>query len=173
MKRKLPLIASIIVLVILTVFVCNFNTVKNYVVNTFWDITINELLREEADRQERIKNGEIVPGRDTAFIWENRYVIYHNLDDYALYIEQNGDLEQIIKNIKCYDGSNKKFYVVSDEGYVIIDKNNMCRVCITVSADKFSSDYTTDEKVRYLSSFDEFDEKEQKYFNMLEKKDNK
>ena len=77
----------------------------------------------------------------------------------------------------------EKLYVLSDEGYAVIDKNNLCRVCVTVPDDEFVNGYTVDdagneipisryienENVIYLKSYSEFTGEERKVFEKMEK----
>lgn len=186
MKRNL-FIGAFVIILIIVICTINFTAVQKHVVSTFWSFVCTALDNDEKERQERINNGELVYGKDTALIWGNMFEISHVNKDYVLAIEKSDLSDEIIRKIYTYKAKGDNLYILSDEGYAVIDSNNFCRVYITVPENKFISGYTTDEdgkkvyisrkieceNVKYLSSFGEFDEKEQEYFNKLEKKVNK
>ena len=60
---------------------------------------------------------------------------------------------------------NDKFYVVSADGYAVVDRNNLCKVFLLTDTDKVESKY-----IEYLTSFEEFSEEEQKHFDKMMKK---
>ena len=82
---------------------------------------------------------------------------------------------------------NKKkkgiLYILSDEGYVVIDDNNLCRMHITIPNEEFVSGYYEDESgmrtyisrfiddanIKYLESFNDFSKDEQKIFEKMKK----
>ena len=61
---------------------------------TAGDILHNAIIRqtdkELADMKEKRARGEIVRGRDTALIWENMFVIYHQSGTKEFCIEKSG-----------------------------------------------------------------------------------
>ena len=89
----------------------------------------------------------------------------------------------LLKNIASYKIVEEKLYVKSKDGYAVIDKNNLCRVCVTVPDDEFVNGYTVDdagneipisryienENVIYLKSYSEFTDEERKVFEKMEK----
>ena len=90
----------------------------------------------------------------------------------------------ILDDLIEYDSKGGYFYVMSKEGYAVIDKNNYCRMYITVPKEDFERGYkensdgtTTDytgyiesKYIEYLDSYEEFSEKERKYFDKLKNK---
>ena len=148
---------------------------------------IEMLEEEEAERKEKIERGEPVWGRDTMTIWNDKYDIckYYDNDEKLgdLGITEKGFSDCIITRIKDFKRRRDKLYIYSYDGYAVIDKENICRVFITVPEEDFSRGYSTDEngnkikfyplkvdheKIIYLSSFEEFSEKEQKILKKLE-----
>ena len=140
----------------------------------------------EKERLGYIERGEPVPGRDTMTIWNKKYDIckYYENDEKlgALAIHEKDFNKDIIDRIKDFEKRGKKLYIYSYDGYAVIDKENVCRVFITVPEEDFTKGYTEDEygnrirfyptkveheKIIYLSSFDEFSEKEQKILKYL------
>ena len=142
-----------------------------------------ELEREFAEWDERRENGEIVPGKDTRLIWENKYQIikYPSWLTLLIYEEPNGLTDSVLQNITDYKTKGEKLYVVSEEGYAVIDKDSFCRVCITVPADEFINGYIVAkdgskfshsgfleyDNILYLSKFEDFTEDERKILNKM------
>ncbi len=135
----------------------------------------------EKERLGYIERGEPVPGRDTMTIWNKKYDIckYYENDEKlgALAIHEKDFNKDIIDRIKDFEKRGKKLYIYSYDGYAVIDNENICRVYITVSEEDFVRGYSVDEngnktkfypgkvqheKIKYISSFNEFSEKEQK-----------
>ena len=68
----------------------------------------------------------------------------------------------------------KTLYVLSDDGFAVIDNENNCRVFVFTPKEEFG--YTVqhygsidDEHVRYLLSYEDFSESERKIFEKLGK----
>ena len=153
----------------------------NYTSNIFWNFVGNQLDKEENKRLEAIENGEIVRGKDTVLVWKNMYVIGHYSDGNDLSIETKEIDGTILKKVVEYKKKNGKLYIVSDEEYAVIDKNNLCRVFITVDYEKFVNGYTEDadgnrtyisrkiecENIEYLSEYDNFSSKEKDLFKKM------
>ena len=51
-------------------------------------------------------------------------------------------------------------YILSDDGFAILDENNNCRIYIYSDYDNFIQN----DKLKYLYSFSDFSEEEQKVF---------
>ena len=178
MKRKY--IIAIIVIISILLIALTIKPIMNYTSNVFWSFIGEQLDKEEAERMEKIENGEIIKGKDTILIWENMYVIGHYSDGNHLSIQTKDVNETILKKIVKHKKKKEKLYIISDEGYAVIDKNNLCRVFITVDDEKFVNGYTEDadgnrtyisrkvecENIVYLSKYDEFSPEEK---DMLEK----
>lgn len=171
---------------LITALTFSFKPLLNIASNSFWNFIAEELDKEEQARMEKIANGEIVAGKDTVLIWENKYEIGHFPNGNHLVTHRNGSiglLDVVLEKITNYKVKKEKLYIVSEEGYAVIDKNNLCKVYVTVPEDKFINGYTIDEQgnksyisryiendnIQYLSGFDEFSENEQKLLKKLQK----
>ena len=69
---------------------------------------IRQTDKELADMKEKRARGEIVRGRDTALIWENMFVIYHQSGTKEFCIEKSGMISAVLKKvlIQCDFGFN-------------------------------------------------------------------
>ena len=172
-------------LLILTLIIsCLFSmkAVLKWSSKSFWNVVVTLFDNEEKNRQKKSDINEIVRGKDTILIWENMYVIGHYFDSNYLTIERNGISDTILEKVKNYKVKKKKLYVLSEEGYAIIDKENTCRVFITVSKDDFVNGFSTDldetqhpisrfindEHIQYLNSYSDFATDEKEIFKKLE-----
>ncbi len=122
--------------------------------------------------------------KDTILIWENMYELGHYYDSNHLDMEGNGISDVVLKKVKNHKVKKKRLYVISEEGYAIIDENNLCRVYITIPESEFVEEYSRDsqgnllyrsrriedEHIQYLSGFNEFSDEERKVFRKLEDK---
>jgi hypothetical protein len=177
---------NVLVIIISVLFVISVFSIKPLLTissKCFWSFVTNYLDDAEQKRQSRIENGEIIRGKDTILIWENKYAIGHYPNSNHLEIYINGLPKSILEKITKYKVVKKKLYIISDEGFAVIDKNNICRVFVTVSDDEFvsgfsvdeqgnkhyNSRYVKDENIQYLSAFDEYPTYEQKIFYKLKK----
>ena len=109
------------------------------------------------------------------------YVIGHYPDSDHLGIKTKEISDVILQKVLKHKVKKKKLYITSDEGYAVIDKNNLCRVYITIPEKEFVEEYSKDsqgnliyrsrriedEHIQYLSDFDEFSEEEKAILNKL------
>ena len=159
--------------------------------NMLLNAIVRELDKEEAERLERIENHMVVIGRDTVKVWGDHYNIGKATNPYT--IEQEGNLWIVIEDaedvifggVTQFDDEDGKFYVISREGYAIVDSNDYCRVYITVPKEEFEMGYGTDKNgnkvyyhdyveskyVKYLDSYDEFSKEEREFFAEQKKKE--
>ena len=87
-------------LISLLIIILNAGRIVDFATDRFWTIVANQLEKEAAEHEEKIARGEIVRGKDTVIIWENKYVIYHMDYGKSLFLH-NGDTEEmILKGIK-------------------------------------------------------------------------
>lgn len=149
----------------------------------FWNIVVTQFDKEEQERIQNMENGEIVRGKDTVRIWGDMYEIGHYPDSNHLEIYINGHIEQVLMRVKIHKVIKKKLYVISEEGYAVINKDNVCKVFITVPKEEFVNGYSVDEQgnksyysrfvdneyIQYLSDFNGFLEEEQENFNKIKK----
>lgn len=140
----------------------------------FWNSIIIQLDKEEAEREKRIEAGLPIRGKDTVLIWRDKYDICKSSGTRLLMIYIDGDKQMVLDKVKDYDVDKKTLYVLSDDGYAVIDNENNCRVFIFTP--KEDLEYSTqhygsieDEHVKYLSSYEEFLESERKVFERLGK----
>ncbi len=143
----------------------------------------------EHELDEKTKNHEVIAGRDTVVVWKNHYQILkgYTLDgvrEEDLWITVEDADGMILDDLIEHDSKGGCFYVISEEGYAVIDKNSYCRMYITVPKEDFEQGYkenpdgtTTDytgyiesKYIEYLDSYEEFSEKERKYFDKLKNK---
>lgn len=181
MKKRLVIIfaAALIVGIIFS-----FKPLMKIASDSFWNFIAEQFEKEEQERRQRIENGEIVAGKDTVLIWENKYEIGHFPDGNHLEIHIDGLINPVLKNVTAHKVKKEKLYIVSEEGYAVINKNNICTVYVTVPSDEFVNGYSLDkegnrsyisryiedENIQYLSAFDEFSEEEQEMLNKLKKR---
>lgn len=140
----------------------------------FWNSIIIQLDKEEAEREKRIEAGLPIRGKDTVLIWRDKYDICKSSGTRLLMIYIDGDAQMVLDKVKDYDVDKKTLYVLSDDGYAVIDNENNCRVFIFTPKEEL--EYSTqhygsieDEHVKYLSSYEEFLESERKVFERLGK----
>ena len=152
--------------------------------NIFCDFVAEQLEKEEQERLAAIERGEIIIGKDTMLVWHDKYVLYHQAENDTLCIHyEDGNEESVIGKVTQYKKKKGILYILSDEGYVVIDENNFCRVYIAIPKEEFVSGYYEDENgkrtyisrfiddtnIKYLESFNDFSEDEQKIFKKMEK----
>lgn len=181
MKKRLIIICIVSVTVIL---IFNLRPLPKITSDSFWNFIAEQFEKEEQERRQRIENGEIVAGKDTVLIWEDKYEIGHFYDGNHLEIYRNSLFDTVLKNVTAYKVKKEKLYIVSEEGYAVINKDNICTVYVTVPPNEFVNGYSLDkdgnrsyisryiedENIQYLSDFDEFSEEEQEMLNKLKKR---
>lgn len=182
MKKK-NVFLILVILAVIVALTISIKPILKWSSNTFWNFVVTQLDKEEKERQQKVANGEIVGGKDTILIWENLYVIGHYYDSDYLEIEENGVSNTILEKVKSHKVKKKRLYIVSEEGYAVIDKSNICRVFITVPKEDFVNGYSTDnagvqhpisrflddEHVKYLNSYDDFTVEEKTMFEKMKK----
>ncbi|MBQ3124097.1 MAG: hypothetical protein IJC09_01580 [Clostridia bacterium] len=159
--------------IVMTFTLSGCESLKGKASNIFWNVINEQFDREEAARLQKIANHEVVIGRDTVAVFGKHYDIGktydlngNRIDHLSVVIE---DAEGVIlSGVTHRDRKNGQYYVISEEGYAVIDKNDYCRVYLTVpeeEQDKIESKY-----IEYLDSYEGFSEKERKYFEKMQKK---
>lgn len=140
----------------------------------FWNLIDLQFEKEEAEREKRTETGLPVRGKDTELIWQDKYDICKSSDTRLLMIYIDGDTQVVLDKVRDFDIDKKTLYVLSDDGYAVIDNKNNCRVFI--STPKEELEYSTqrygsidDEHIRYLSSYEEFSESEREILERLGK----
>lgn len=172
-----------IIVVIVALILC-IKPILKLSSKNFWDIIVMQFDREEKDRQQKVKNGEIVRGKDTIMVWENMYEIGHYSDGNHLEIAVDGTFDTILERVTIHKIVNETLYIISDEGYAVINKANLCKVYIIVPENEFVNGYSVDEQgnqidysrfienehVQYLAEYNEFSMEEQEVFTNLKEK---
>ena len=74
---------------------------------------------------------------------------------------KNNEKVSLLEGVKNYKISENKLYVITNDGCAVVDENNMVKIHTT---SKYK--YTLDNVV-YLTSFNDFEESEQKILNKL------
>ena len=174
----------IIILAAIIIAIFSVKPIFDFSTNVFWGFIAEQLEKEEQERLAAKERGEIIIGKDTMLVWHNKYVLYHQAGNDTLCIHyEDGNEESIIGKVTQYKKKKDILYILSDEGYVVIDDNNLCRVHITIPNEEFVSGYYEDESgmrtyisrfiddanIKYLESFNDFSEDEQKIFKKMKK----
>lgn len=182
MKKVGILIIILVIIGLLNIRLCITKPLFDFASNTFWNFIAEQLEKEEQERLAAIERGEIIIGKDTMLVWNDKYVLYHQAGNDTLCIHHSDGInESIIGKVRDYKKKSGSLYIVSDEGYVVIDDNNLCRVYITVPKEEFVRGYAEDESgtrtyfskfiedenIQYLDSFESFSEDEQKMLTKL------
>lgn len=148
---------------------------KNY--SIFERITYNliagQLDREEKNRLKRKEAGLPVAGRDTHLIWHDKYTITKYSDVIILEFYANNERYRLLHKISDFKVKNDKLYVLSEEGYAVIDEKNICKIFINNIKESHyvETDISVkDNHLQYLSTFNEFSKEEKKTFKKLENK---
>lgn len=139
--------------------------IRRVISKNFWEFIIEQMDKEEEQRQKDIENGKIIRGKDTIIIWGDTFELLHSYNDIHLSVKRNVSKNQyisdtILEKIKNYKINHGKLYIVSDDGFAILDENNNCRIYIYSDYDNFIQN----DKLKYLYSFSNFSEEEQKMF---------
>ncbi len=175
LKALIPILLFCLILGVL------FTPARTYISGIFWDGVSKQLQAEEKEREENAARGEIIQGRDTIMIWNNIYELGHYYDGIHLDIQTDNDAGCLLEGVWKHKVINESLYIISDEGYAVINKDNVCKILLTVPDNEYVSGYNTDEdgsihyisryfddeRVQYLTEFDLFSETEQRCFKEL------
>ncbi len=181
MKHKIGMIIACAALVVFVV-VAKIYLIHNY----FWKGFDYLFQKEEQARIEAVERGNIVRGKDTVLIWKNTFDIAHLSDGNYLAVKdpkaKGLSMDNVLKGVTHHKSKKNKLYIISKEGYAVIDETPFCRVYVTVPAEDFVSGYTTDsegnkhyisrfidnEYVEYLDDFSDFSSEEQEILLEME-----
>ena len=156
---------AIITFILMAVSLLRIESVQNKATDVFWDVISYQWDSEEAVRQEKIKKHEVVRGKDTVYIWNNHYHILNHMGEKRFSIKIEDASGNLLRQVSAFDVNKGQFYVISEDGYSVIDKNNRCRVFLLTGRNMIESKY-----IEYLSSYEDFSEKERKHFDKMIKK---
>lgn len=87
--------------------------------------------------------------------------INHYKSENKLEYVKNEEKTSLLETVKNYKILENKLYVVADDGYAVVDENNIVKIYLT-SGNEFILD-----NVIYLTSFDDFEENEQRILKKL------
>ena len=184
-----------IILIIFAISFILFEQVRmqtiGFVLSPVMDPLMEGILEEDAERQKKIANGEeieIATGRDTVLEWGKKFhIVKLGLDnDKVLCVDEGKVFPRVLRRIRDYSFYGNSLYVVSYEGYAVIDANELCRIFITAPLNDFIerkeygvtskgeslfySGKTESEYIVYLDSFSDYSKEEQDKLNkMIEK----
>ena len=106
MKKKL-ILSIVIILIFVTVL--NMKPIFSFVLDSVINIITTQLDKEEQERLESIDRGEIIRGKDTMLIWNNKYQMLHQTGDDGFFRHNSdGTIDDIIRKIYKYKPANKK-----------------------------------------------------------------
>lgn len=145
--------------------------VREKVFDAFWDAISYQLDKEEKEREEKYARHEVVRGKDTAYIWNKHYEIWSHMGEKNFSIEIEDTSDDIFRKVTHIDVYKDCFYVISKEGYAVVDRENYCRVYLDPLEDvEFMTTPVESKYVKYLDSYSDFTDKEKKHFNKMETK---
>lgn len=159
---------SFFMVIFLLVGIYKIEPIRGIISEKFWNFVAVQLDKEQVQRQKDIENGKIIRGKDTIIIWGDTFELFHSYKDIHLCVKRNIAKNQyisdtILERIKNYRIKHGKLYIVSDDGFAILNENNNCRIYINTDYKNFIQN----DKVKYMSSFNDFSEDEQKIFNNM------
>ena len=62
--------------------------IRRVISKNFWEFIIEQMDKEEEQRQKDIENGEIIRGKDTIIIWGDTFELLHSYNDIAFICEK-------------------------------------------------------------------------------------
>ena len=176
-KKMICLVTAIVIGGIVIMFY--WKPVTTAIHNTFWNTIAKQLDKEWENAGPYGR-----PGKDTICWFANgKYQIGKFDKEKILFMyDENGSMRALLRKVTKHKVVRKKLYVVSDEGYGIVDENgNSCTLFITVPTEEFINGYNiddsgtkhpisrfvSDEHIKYLDSFDEFSDEERAVFDRM------
>ena len=173
MKRKTIIIIAAVVCFVLAVTVIYVN--RDIVV-----YRIFKLISRRLDYERSLEVGDDFAAQSWGDL---TFRINHHKSGYNLEYEKLADREKyvLLSSVYGYRIVDNKFYVASEDGCAVIDENNFCRIFLIVSDEEFREGYTENSfgnkvynlrkyempNIKYLSSYDQFDEVERKIIDKL------
>ena len=111
MKKTLTIIVAIFIIVSSIIYINRHSIIT--------DTT-------STDREQNVKMG-----KDTVFVWEDGvFQIGHYSTGNHLEFHENGITTTILENVDSYKIKDHKFYVVTKEGYAVIDQKNIAKILL-------------------------------------------
>ncbi len=168
MKKIKILVLIVIALLFASILLPN---VREKVSDAFWNAIWEQLDKEEKEREEKYARHEAVRGKDTAYIWNKHYEIWSHMGEKNFGIEIEDASDTIFQKVTHIDVYKDCFYVISKEGYAVVDRENYCRVYLDPLEDvEFMTTPVESKYVKYLDTNSDFTTKEKEHFNEMETK---
>ena len=172
MKKILIITLSVVIYISSLIFVMIKFDIPQRAVEFFWEKISFELSREGTERF-----AKACYDTDVLYLWEDgTFFISEYRGDKMLSIVitvgeyGNSKLDKVFIGVSEYKKKNGKFYVIADEGYAVIDKNNICRAFVIEECDSYRRDkHIENERVIYLKTKDDFSKEERAIFDKMEK----
>ena len=172
MKRILIITLAVIVCISSLIFVMIKFDIPERATKLFWKKISFELSREGTERF-----AKACYDTDVLCLWEDgTFFISEYRGDKMLSIVitvgeyGNSELDKVFIGVTEYKKKNGKFYVIADEGYAVIDKNNICRAFIIEECESYRRDkYIEDDLVIYLETKDDFSKEERAIFDKMDR----
>ncbi len=158
-------VVSFIITIIITTTALSIEPIRNKAIDIFFNWVSYQMDKEEAEREEKYKRHEVVNGKDTACIWNKHYEIWNQSGDKRFGIETAETDCVIFLKVQAYDAYKDQFYVVAEEGYAVVDRENHCRMFLLQDIEIEESKY-----FEYLSSYEDFSERERKHLEKMIRK---
>ena len=168
MKKILIITLAVIVCISSLIFVMIKFDIPQRAAEFFW---------MQLDREVTTKIAKEHYDSEILYFWEDgAFFISEYRGDKILSIvitaEETGSIsfDKVFIGVSEYKKKNGKFYVIAEEGYAVIDKNDICRAFVIEECDLYRRDkHIENERVIYLESKDGFSEEEIKIFDKMEK----
>lgn len=121
-------------------------------------------------------------GKDTIYVWQDgTFQIGHYASGNHLEFYNNNVTEIVLENVSVYKIVGDKLYVIAEEGYATVDKNDIATILVTVPENEFVNGYSVNasgEKefysryieapnISYIADFKEFSLDEREQFEKL------
>ena len=171
MNKKIAITALILFLLVgISAVGIHFRVILTTVGNGFWSFLANQLEREEEVAEHSIY-GRV--GRDTVFVLgDGKFQIgkFGDVTALVMYYEDDLLLETLLSDVKAYRKKNNKLYVISSEGYGVVDGNsNTCKLVITAKKQKITkyNDAEENRRITYIESYDLLEDGEKKIFETM------
>jgi hypothetical protein len=167
MKKTLTIIAIIFFIVASIIYINRYNISEN-------------IIKTISIQMDREKNRQV--GKDSVFVWQNgTFQIGHYASGNHLEFHEDGIIKTILKDVNTYKEKDSKFYVITREGYAVIDKKNIAKIFVVIPESEYINGYSINENgekesysrhiehtnIQYIVSFNKFSEEEQKVLNKL------
>ena len=156
------IITIIITIITVSIAALAIKPVREKAGEVFLSLIDYQFSKEESERIEKMERHEVVRGKDTAYIWNKHYEVWSQSGDKYFGIETAETSGVLLLKAYLIDVYKEQFYVVAEDGYAVVDRDNFCRMFLLTDAEKIESKY-----IEYLDSYQEYSEEEQKHFSKM------